>query len=88
MFFLKLPRMKNPRNEQSVETILNCPPGMGTSLRRRDFWDRVVAQARPYDWLMVALNTIDQSELTLAHPNGPKNHFTQTLYPSSVNFVK
>ena len=26
MFFLKLPHMKNPRNEQSIETILNCPP--------------------------------------------------------------
>ena len=46
MFFLKRPRMKNPRNEQSIETILNCPLGMDTSLRRNDFWDRVVAQAR------------------------------------------
>ena len=46
MFFLKRPRMKNPRNEQSIETILNCPLGMGLSLRRNDFWDRVVAQAR------------------------------------------
>ena len=41
-----------------------------------------------YDWLMVALNTIDQSELTLVRPNGPKNHFTQNLYPFSLDFVK
>ena len=46
MIFLKRLLMKNSRNEQSIETILNCPLRLGTSLRRNDFWDRVVAQAR------------------------------------------
>ena len=36
---------------------------MGTSFWRSDFWDRLcgLALILTYDWLMVALNTIDQS---------------------------
>ena len=36
---------------------------------------------------MVALNTIDQSELTLLHPHPPRNHCTQSR-PFSQEFLK
>ena len=38
----------------------------------------------PYDWLMVALNTIDQSRQTLVHPKRSRNHCAQGLYPFSL----
>ena len=41
-----------------------------------------------YDWLMVALNTIDQSSLTLVQPNDPRNHCSQSLYPFSLEVLK
>ena len=31
------------------------------------------------DWLMVALNTIGQSQLTLVHPSDPRNHCAENL---------
>ena len=41
-----------------------------------------------YDRLMAALNTIDQSWLTHVHPNDPRNHCAQNLYPFSLEFTK
>ena len=41
-----------------------------------------------YDWLMVALNTIDQSSLTLVQPNDPRNPCSQSLYPFSLEVLK
>ena len=41
-----------------------------------------------YDRLMAALNTIDQSWLTHVHPNDPRNHCAQSLYPFSLGFMK
>ena len=37
---------------------------------------------------MAALNTIDQSWLTHVHPNDPRNHCAQSLYPFSLGFMK
>ena len=37
---------------------------------------------------MAALNTIDQSWLTHVHPNDPRNHCAQSLYPFSLEFMK
>ena len=34
-----------------------------------------------YDWSMVFKATINQSQVTLAHPNDPRNRSAQSLYP-------
>ena len=53
--------------------------GIGTSFRRTQrFLGSFEWTSITYDWLMVVLNTIDQSELTLVHPNDPRNHCTQS----------
>ena len=62
--------------------------GMGTRFRCNDLWDPLDGKSVTYDWLMVALNTIDQSSLTLVHPNDPRNPRTQSLYPFSLDFLK
>ena len=41
-----------------------------------------------YDWLMVALSTIDQSQISHVHPNDARNDCTKSLYPFSLEFLK
>ena len=41
-----------------------------------------------YDWLIVTLNTIAQSYQTLVHPNDPRIHSAQRLYPFFLEFRK
>ena len=42
-----------------------------------------------YDWLTVALNTMNQSQLyPLIHQKNPKNHWAQRLYLFSLEFLK
>ena len=56
---------------------------MGTSSRRNDFWDHLGRNCLFYDWLMVASNTIDQSELQLTDPT---NHCTKACTHSPWSF--
>ena len=51
---------------------------MSTSFVCSDFWDRLGGQA---DWSMVFKATIDQSQVTLLHPNESRNHCAESLHP-------
>ena len=54
---------------------------MGTGFQPKDFWDCLGGQVLPpCDWLMVAMNTMDQSQLMLVHQNYPRTHCSQSFY--------
>ena len=55
--------------------------GIGYKLSMQRFLVSFGWTSVTYDWLMVALNTIDQSQLTLVHPKDPRNHCAESLYP-------
>ena len=57
--------------------------GMGSSFRRNEVLRSFRWTDVTYDWLIVALNTIGQSQLTNLHPNDLRNHCTRILYPFS-----
>ena len=45
---------------------------MGTSCRRKDFWDHWVAYLQTMIGLWSPLDVINLSQLTLVHPNNPE----------------
>ena len=54
---------------------------MSTSFGCSDFWDRLGGQAML--WLVdgILKATIDQSQVTLLHPNESRNHCAESLHP-------
>ena len=41
-----------------------------------------------YDWSMVFKATINQSQVTLGHPNNPTNRCAESLYPFFLQFME
>ena len=80
------PQNKTPQNFHA--TRYSSFQGMGYKRSAQRLlgsfgWTSVI-----YDRLMAALNTIDQPWLTHVHPNDPRNHYAQSLYPFSLEVMK
>ena len=88
----KQKKLKSSRPRTDFATFL--PPsrsykGNGYKLSAQQSLGLFEWSSVTYDWLMVALNTKNQSQLyPLIHQNNPRNHCAQRLYLFSLEFLK
>ena len=73
-----------------LQSLSNSPnyTGNGYKLSSQRFLGSFGKTSITYDWLMVALDTIDKLQLTLGQLNVLRNHCTHSLYPFSLKFLK
>ena len=80
---LSIPHSRNFEGNGNKLLAQRFLGSFGSGAHNLFWWTNVT-----YNWLMVAMYTINQSNLTLVHPNNARKHCTQSLYPSSLEFLK